>query len=144
MPCVTSPKGWWVLRDQSVTLRVIPGGPSSSPAVRTATVGLMLGQRRRRWTNIKPTVGRRLTKWTHWIQVLDLISPDFTGQISRGRYMQRILVDMGHWHSAVVMLGHRRGRWTSIKITLVQCLMGCGNRGARQQPGRKFPHSPVC
>ena len=75
---------------------------------------LMLGQRRRRWTNIKLALVQRLVcagcSLVRSGCGISLESIDITGYARR-------------WRSVGLVLAQRRGRWTNTKPTLGQCLV---------------------
>ena len=71
---------------------------------RSLNVGTMLGQRRRRWPSIVPTLSERLV---------------FTGYHP---------TNTRHWPSVDVMLGQRRRRWTIFTAAFGQCLVFAGQQ----------------
>ena len=98
-------------------------------------VGLMLGQRRRRWPNIKPTLFQCLV-------FAGSLSPEAHCQLSlvcqscvHHLLYNHILYDCIskspvstiHCYNADLMLGQRRRRWTKIKYPLCQCLVFAGS-----------------
>ena len=65
-------------------------------------VALKLCQRRRRWPNIKTTLGQRL---------------------SRSDNITCLHTHSGYWSIVVLIVGQRRRRWASIKKQICQCLV---------------------
>ena len=81
-------------------------------------VGLLLGHRRRRWANNKPTLSERLVFARGWV-THDVIAYHVTPNESRDLFMETGWMEMRteYWQIVGSMLGQRMRCWPSIKPT---------------------------
>ena len=96
-----------------------------------SNVGLMLGQRRRRWPNIETTLGRRLVfvwskrtsmqvhphKQTSFQDPLTYPPPP-PYILTHSRSAIHVTAHWRHWQNAGLMLAHRLRRWPNVTLTL--------------------------
>ena len=122
---------------------------------RCSSTGLILGQRPRRWPNIKPILGSAQDYGCDkpfqqlagvnpmldycWISIYG-VEPALKQHQVNCSWLMRCPAKTTHWNNVWSTLAHRLRRWPNIKPTLFQCLVvaGRGLSGRNQKDERRW------